>query len=141
MLVAIRCKSASGKPFLDDVAGGKMQRMRTAHRDVIDRPMDCQRPDVAAGKEQRRNHIAVRRHHHAACRHVERGLVVAAIEQRIVEGLPEDLIDELSHSPPAGSVGKVDATVPDIQLARTKLGRAQATAFSATALALSLKRP
>jgi hypothetical protein len=75
------------------------------------------------GKEQRPDHIAIGRHHHAAGRHIERGLVVALVEQRVVERLAEDLVDQLRRRPAAGAVGEIDEAVPDIQLAGAQPGR------------------
>jgi hypothetical protein len=45
------------KAFFEDEAGGKVKRLGAHHRDVIDRAMHRKAADVAAGKEQRRDHV------------------------------------------------------------------------------------
>jgi hypothetical protein len=88
-----------------------------AHGHVVDRAVDGERADVAAGKEQRRYHIAVGGHDHAAARDVERGLIVALPQPIIVQGLMKNVRDQLRHRPAAGAVRQVDVTVGDVELA------------------------
>ena len=45
--------------FLEDEAGAQEQRPRAAHRQVVDRAVDRQRADVAAGEEQRPHDVGV----------------------------------------------------------------------------------
>jgi hypothetical protein len=76
------------KAFFEDEAGGKIQRLRAHHGDVVDRAMHRQAADVAAGEEQRRDHVAVGGHHQApASRRRQHGAVVALAQVFVVEVL------------------------------------------------------
>ena len=97
------------KALLDDEAGGEIERTRAAHGDVVDGAVDGERADVAAGKEQRRDHERIGRHHHAAGRDIEGGLVVAARQHRVVEGRAENLLDQLLHGAAARAMREIDA--------------------------------
>jgi len=52
---------AHRKTFLQYHGARKKQRLRTAHRKIIDRPIDRELTDVAARKEQRIHYIRVGR--------------------------------------------------------------------------------
>ena len=77
--------------FLDDETRRKIERTSARHGDIVDRSVHGERADVAARKEQWRDHMAVGRHHHASAADVEGGLVVAAPQPFVVEGLVEDV--------------------------------------------------
>ena len=69
------------KPLLQDEAGREVERPRARHGDVVDGAVHRERADVAAGKEQRRDHVPVGGHDQAAGGDVEGGLVVALGQQ------------------------------------------------------------
>ena len=75
------------------------------------------------GKEQRRNHEGIGRHHHAAGGNLEGGLVVAARQHWVVEGRAENLLDELLHGASAGAVREIDAALRKIKPARSQTRR------------------
>ena len=77
MLATMRSRSASGKAFLQDEAGGEIERARAGHGDVVDGAVHSKRADIAAGEEQRRDHVPVGRHDEAATGCIERRLIVA----------------------------------------------------------------
>ena len=103
-----------------------MQRPRPGHRHVIDRAVHGQGPDVAPGEEQRPDHESIGGHDHSADRRIENGLVVALIEDGIVEGGLEDLFDELSGGSSSRAMGKVDKSAADIEFPGAAPGRAHA---------------
>ena len=99
---AQQCRSSQA--LLDDHGAGEIERPRAADREVVDRAVDRQRADVAAGKEQRIDHegvggegepVAAR----ASAGEVEARLVFQRREQRIVEGRDEDVVDQVAASP------------------------------------------
>ncbi len=103
------------KPGFQDEAGGEMQRPGAGHRQIVHRAMHRQRTDVAAGKEQRRNHVAVGGQGDAAGRQVQAGLIVALVEPGIAERRREQFLDQLRHGPPAAAVAQLDLAVLEIQ--------------------------
>ena len=58
---AIRCRSATGKPSSRIMPTRQVQRRRAGDRQVVDGAVDGQVADVAAGEEQRRDHVRVGR--------------------------------------------------------------------------------
>ena len=48
-----------GSPFLEDESDGEMQRARAAHGEVVDRAVDGEFADVAAGEKDRADHVGV----------------------------------------------------------------------------------
>jgi hypothetical protein len=46
-----------------------------------------QAADIPPGEKQRGNHEGIGSHHHAPGIHLEQGLVVGLVQQRVVEGL------------------------------------------------------
>jgi hypothetical protein len=119
---------AQREAFFEDEARRQIQRSRAGHHHVVDRSVHRQRADVAAGKEEWRDDVAVGRDHHPAVLHVAGGLVVAAVDSRRSERLQGEFVDELVHRPPARAVREVDPPVAEIELARTQPGRGQAPA-------------
>ena len=76
--------------------------------------VDGQAADVAAGKEQRRDHVRVGGDHHAAGRHRDLRAVVARAQPFVVERAHEELVDELRRGPAAAAMRHVDAAVLEI---------------------------
>ena len=120
----------------------EVERRRAAHRDVVDRAVHRQAADVAARKEQRRDDVAVGRHHEPARRHVDARAIVALAQPVVVERAQEQLVDELRHRAAAAAVRHVDAAVTEVH--RTDVGPGHAVAGScgrSPTIAASLKRP
>ena len=84
--------------------------------------MDRQRADVAAGKEQRRDDVAVGRRHHATAGDIKGRLVIAAAQPVIVESFMENVGNELRHRAAARTVRQVDAAMADIEAAAIGFG-------------------
>ncbi len=132
------------KALFEDEAGGKMQRPRACHRQIVDRAMHRQRADVAAGKEQRRDDIAVGGHGEAPGGRVEHRLVVALRQQIVVERVAENFADELRHGAAAGAVGQIDPAVLEIEFSRSEARRvhdAFLSGFASLPDRASRKRP
>ena len=72
------------KPLLQDEAGAETDRARPAHGEVVDGAVDRERPDVAAGEEERLNDVGVGGEGERPGE-VEAGAVVAAVEARVAE--------------------------------------------------------
>ena len=103
--------------FLEDEAGRQVQRHRARHRHVVDGAVHRQAADVAAGKEQRRDDVAVGGHHQAPGRHAEGCLVVGLAQPFVVEGALEEFVDQLRHGAAAAAVRHVDDAVPEVDRA------------------------
>ncbi len=108
-----------GEAFLEDEAGGKIERPRAHHRHIVDRAMHRQAADVAPRKEQRRNHVRIGAHHQTLARRRGRQhrTVVATLQPVVGERPREKLLDKLHHRPPAGAVGHVDPAVREVEWA------------------------
>ena len=108
--------------FFDDEARTQVQRRGTHHGHVVDGAVHGQAADVAAREKQRRNHMAIGRHHQAAPGGVKRGqrqcrTVVALAQKRVVEGGHKQLFDQLCSRFAACAVTHVDAPMFDVQRA------------------------
>ena len=80
--------------FLDDEAGRERDRPRARHREIVDRPVDREVADVAAGEEDRLDDVGVGREGEPHAVHVEQRRVAERREQRIVELRDEQLFDK-----------------------------------------------
>jgi hypothetical protein len=109
------------KALLDDEARREIERPRPGHGDVVDRAVHGERADIAAGEEQRRDDIAVGRHHHASGGNVEGRLVIAGGEPFIVEGGVKNLADQPRHGASAGAMRKLHAAIAEVELAACRL--------------------
>jgi hypothetical protein len=94
--------------LFEDEAGSQIERRRAEHGDVVDRAVDRQATDIAAGKEQRRNDMPVGGHHQPARRYGHHRAVVALPEKVVAEMLGEQLLDQLCHGPAAAAMRHVD---------------------------------
>ena len=65
MLATMRARSASGKPSSRMKPGGQIEGPGAGHGHIVDGAVDRQAADVAAGEEQRRDHMPVGAHHQA----------------------------------------------------------------------------
>jgi len=103
--------------FFEDEAGGQPKRRRPHHRHVVDGAVHRQTADIAAGKEQRRHHMAVGRHHQPAVRGRQQRAVVALAQIIVVESCGKQLFDQLRHGASAAAVAHIHAPVLDVQCA------------------------
>ncbi len=93
--------------LLEDESRGEKKRSGAAHRDVVQRSVDRERSDIAAGKEQRRDHMAIGRHHQPARHDVETRRIVGLVEDRIAQVTVEYIPDQLGRGAPAAAMGHV----------------------------------
>ena len=114
----IRSQLGDGEAVLEDHRAGEGQHLGGAHhRQVVHRPGDGQPADVAAGEEERVDHVGVGGDHEPAVADPERRAVVHRAEpdadpRGLLGALDEDLLDERPHRPSAGAVLEADALVP-----------------------------
>ena len=85
MEAATRLQSFEGKAFFDDESGAQIERRGTAHGEIVNRAMDGQRTDIAAGEKQRLDHERIGGESEPRAADFENRLVVQAIEHRIGE--------------------------------------------------------
>ena len=104
--------------LLEDEARAQVERRGAQHGHVVERAVHGQAADVAAGEEQRRDHVAVGGHHQAvAGGHRQQRSVVALEQVFVVEGGREQLLDQLRRGAAAGAVVHVDAAVLEVDRA------------------------
>ena len=75
--------------FLQDEAGGQVERGRPRHRQVVHGAVNGQVTDVPAGKEQRGDHIRVGGERHPGAVQVQLRGIFHGLEQRIAERVQE----------------------------------------------------
>ena len=96
------------EPLFQHEGCGEIERARARHGHVVDRAMDRERADVAAGKEQRRDDMRVGGHDETPCCHVEGGLIVALGEVGVAEMAMEEIADEFGGGPPPAAMDHFD---------------------------------
>ena len=79
--------------------------------------MHRQATDIAAGKEQRRDDMAIGGHYQPTGRNGKLGAIILSAQPFIIESGEEQFFDQLRHRSAAAAVGHFDATVRDIQAA------------------------
>ncbi len=131
--------------LFEDEAGRQPQRARAEHRDVVDRAVHGQAAEVAAGEEQRRDHMRVGGHDQPAAggqlgRRRQRGAVVALVQVLVVELGGEQLADELRRRAPAGAMVEVDAAAFPVERALV-VPLATHAALASTRTGKSRQRP
>jgi hypothetical protein len=127
--------------LLEDEAGRQVERPGAGHGDVVDRAVHGEATDVAAGEEQRRDHVRVGGDHQPPGWHLDLCLVVEAPECLVVELRDEQLLDELRRGAPAAAVGHLDLAVAEVQGAREAAPPHVTAAPAATRRDVSRKRP
>ena len=111
---ATRRRSAIAKPLLHDEAGGEVEWPGSRHREVVDRAVHRERPDVAAREEERLDDEGVSRERKARAGALEHGRVGERSEQRIPELLEEEGLDERVRRLPPRSVRERHDVVPEL---------------------------
>src|ERR1019366_2678450 len=100
-------------------------RPGSAHRQVIHRAIDCQSPNISAGKENWRDHERIRGERQPGAIHLDHGLVVKLVENWVGEGRTEDFVNQLSRQLASAAVAQHDLLVlEDRQWAGTEYSHA-----------------
>jgi hypothetical protein len=97
-------KGIEREPFLEDKRKAKEDRFGAAHRQVIHRSVDRQRPDIAARKKQRLDDEGVGGKREARSADVHDGLVIEPFEDGILQGRKDDISQELPAHPATAPV-------------------------------------
>ena len=97
--------------FFEDERGGEIERLRAAHREVVDGAVDGETADVAAGKEDRRDDKGVGGEGEARVADGEHGLIVELVEHGIAEGGQKDFVDEVGGELAAAAMAEHDLLV------------------------------
>ena len=109
---------AQRKTLLEDECRRQPERLRPHHGDIVDRAVHRQATDIAAGKEQRRDHMAVRRHHQPALAWRRQHSPVIALGQPLVtEAARKKFVDQMRHRPATGAMRHFDPAILQIQRA------------------------
>jgi hydrogenase maturation protein HypF len=102
-----------GEAFLQDEPGRQVERGGTGHGQVVDRAVYRQVADVAAGEEQRLDHIGIGGQRQPGPVDGQLGRVLEGLEQRVAERVEEDRLDQGLGRLAAGAVRHRDAFFPD----------------------------
>jgi len=99
----------SRQSLFQNESTGEVTRQRPAHRQIVDRTAHRQFADVAAGKLDRVNHVAVGGKRQpvallAQRRQRQTRLIFALRQQRVVKRLQKQPFDQLLHRLPAAAV-------------------------------------
>ena len=92
--------------LFEDEGGGKVERTRAAHGQVVDRAVDGQTTDVAAGEEDRGHDERVGGEGQSRAVDFDDRLVIELVEQRIAKGRQEDAFDQLRRQFAAAAVAE-----------------------------------
>ena len=109
------------KTFFEDERGREIQRAGSAHRQVVYCSVNGEPANVAAGKEDRCDNEGVGGECEPRSADGEHGLIVELIENGIVKGREEDLVDQVGGELAAATVSEDDLfVVEDRQRAGTE---------------------
>ena len=98
---------AHREALLEEVAGAQEEGLRPAHGEVVDRAVDGQRADVAAGEEGRLHHEGVGGEGQPLAPDGDDGAVAERLEVRVAEGGREERLDEARGLPAPAAVGEL----------------------------------
>ena len=96
------------KPSSRMKAALRIERVRAAHRQVVDRAVNRQRSDVAAGKEQRLHHEGIRGEGQARAADFDDGLIVQRPSAGFAKAGRKDIPQQLGAELPAAAVAQQD---------------------------------
>jgi hypothetical protein len=99
--------------LLEDESAGQVERPGTGDGEVVDRAVHGQVADVAAGEEQRVDHVRVGGEGQPRAARLDRGLVFEPVEHRVAEGFEEDRLDQRVRGLAARAVGERDPALGD----------------------------
>ena len=98
-----------GKAFLQDQGQAQGEGGCALHGQVVDGPEHRELADIAAGKEDRVDHVAVGGEGEAAGRHGQHRAVLEAGEDRVVQAGQKDRLDQVPAGDPAAAVVQKNA--------------------------------
>ena len=84
-----------GHAFFQDESRRHIQRCRSPHRKIVDRPIHRERADVAAGEKDRRDNEGVGGEGEARPANLEDRLIVHPVKRGVAKAADEDLFDQL----------------------------------------------
>ena len=97
--------------LLEDQPDAQIERLGAAHRQVVDRAVDGERADVAAGKEQRPHDIGIGREGQPRAADVEHGAVMREIVRRCRRRPGGRALDQPVRQQAAAAMGELDRVV------------------------------
>ena len=107
MEAAMRC-SLPSEALFENESGAEKQWPRAAHRQIVHRAVNRQRPDIAAGKEQRLDHEGVGGEGHPRPSDVENRLIVQPVENGVRKQRQKDIAQQFRAEPPSAAVAEHD---------------------------------
>ncbi|VTR69480.1 hypothetical protein DESC_740219 [Desulfosarcina cetonica] len=119
-----------GKALFDDHPHTQVQRHGTAHGHVVDRAVDGQVADTAAGKKQRIDHVGVRGEGDPTTGQIEPGPVVEHGQGRVVESWQEKIGCQAMGHLPATAMIQDNLIILRVVLHGKRSSRIRTTAFS-----------
>lgn len=94
--------------LFEDEGGREIERHRPAHRQIVDRAVDGELADRAAGKLERPHDEGIGRESEPAAGgvagQIEDGRVAEPLEHRVAEGRQEEMLDQVAESAPAAAM-------------------------------------
>ena len=99
--------------FFQNESGAQVERACATHGEIVDRAIDCEIADVAAGKNQRAHNERIGRKRQARAVDRQHRAIVPLLERVVREGGHENLFDELMGQASAAAVREDDAVVSD----------------------------
>ena len=97
--------------FLENEADREIQRPRAAHGEIVDRAVDGQLADVAAGKKDRADDVGIGAEGQAVRADGKNRAVVQRLEQVVAKLRQHDFLDQLLAQLAAAAVGEHDLLV------------------------------
>ena len=111
---AMRSRSAVGKPSSRMKPAERASGVAPAIAEVVDRAVDGQLADVAAGEEERRYDEGVGGERQPRLPVEDRAASSERLEQRVAELAQEERLDQVVGRLPAGAVGQRDPFVEEL---------------------------
>ena len=99
---------SSRKAFFENERRAQKQRPRAAHRQIVDRAVHRQRPDIAAREKQRLDHKRIGREGDTRAADLEDRLIVQPVENRIREQRQKNIAQQIRAQPSAAAVAEHD---------------------------------
>jgi len=96
--------------FFQNETGAQETRHGTGHGQVVHRTTDSQSADIPARKEERRDHVTVRRESQPAAVHAQNGRIPQFGEDRVAQVREEYVANEVAAERAAAAMGHEDAS-------------------------------
>src|SRR5262249_39835629 len=97
--------------FFQDQREREAERSRAAHREIVDRAVDCELTDVTAREKDRRDDERVGRERDATFFDREDRLIVERLEERVSQRWQDRLLDQGRGELPTAAVADEDVIV------------------------------